>query len=105
MELPSCVRGSPPMRVSSTIERAVLDGADSKRFHEAAQARYPLYQRGSVVPAQVLMIRRGGHWQYATLSTQRRGRLCLSAVFAADRFDFTSGWLAKYEPRAGESDD
>jgi hypothetical protein len=106
MEMPSCVSGSPPMRVSSTIERAVLDAADSARFHEAAQARYPLYQRGGLVPAQVLMIRRGGHWQYVTLSPLgKRGGLCLSAVFAADRFDFTPGWLAKYEPRAGDPDD
>lgn len=106
MEMPSCVSGSPPLRVPSTIERAVLDAADSTRFHEAALARYPLYQRGGLVPAQVLMIRRGGHWQYVTLSPLgRRGALCLSAVFAADRFDFTPGWLAKYEPRAGDSDD
>mgnify|MGYP001403122429 CR=1 FL=1 len=106
MAMPSCVSGSPPMRVSSTIERAVLDATDSRRFHEAAQARYPLYQRGGLVPAQVLMIRRGEHWQYVTLSPHgRRGGLCLLAVFAADRFDFTPGWLAKYEPRAGDSDD
>lgn len=105
MEMPSCVSGSPPMRVSTTAERAVLDAADSRRFHEAAQLRYPLYQRGGLVPTQVLMIRRGGHWQYATLSPRGRGGLCLSAVFAADRFDFTPGWLAKYEPRAGDPDD
>jgi hypothetical protein len=105
LEMPSCVSGSPSLRMAATAERAVLDRGDRNRFHSAAQARYPLYQRGGFVPTQVLMVRRGGHWQYVTLWPQGPNGLCVSAVFAADRFDFTPGWLAKYEPRAGESDD
>jgi hypothetical protein len=105
LEMPSCVSGSPPLRVATTAERAVLDGADRSRFHAAAVARYPLYQRGGFVPAQVLMVRRSGQWQYVTLWPHGAKGLCVSAVFAADRFDFTPGWLAKYEPRAGDADD
>jgi hypothetical protein len=105
IELPSCVHGSPALRMPATAERAALDAGDRQRFQAAAEARYPLYQRGGVVPAQVLMLRRGGQWQYMTLWNAGRGRLCVSAVFAAERFDFTPGWLAKYRPRAGESDD
>ena len=52
LEMPSCVSGSPPLRVSASAERATLDRTDRGRFHEAAQARYPLYQRGGFVPAQ-----------------------------------------------------
>lgn len=105
LEMPSCLSGSPPVRMAATAERAVLDGADRSRFHAAAQARYPLYQRGGFVPAQVLMVRRSGHWQYVTLWPHGPKGLCVSAVFAADRFDFTPGWLAKYEPRADDGDD
>jgi len=105
LEMPSCVSGSPPVRMVASAERAVLDGADRQRFHAAAQARYPLYQRGGFVPAQVLMVKRGGHWQYVTLWPHGPKGLCVSAVFAADRFDFTPAWLAKYEPHAGDGDD
>jgi hypothetical protein len=105
LEMPSCVSGSPPLRVSSAAEQARLDAADRKRFHEAAQARYALYQRGGLVPAQVLMLRRGRHWQYVTLWERGRGGLCFTAVFAAERFDFTDDWIAKYQPRAAEPDD
>jgi hypothetical protein len=105
LEMPSCVSGSPPVRLAASAERAVLDGADRQRFESAAQSRYPLYQRGGFVPAQVLMVRRGGHWQYVTLWPHGAKGLCVSAVFAADRFEFTPGWLAKYEPRAGDGDD
>jgi hypothetical protein len=105
LELPSCVQGSPPLRMAASAERATLDGADRHRFQAAAEARYPLYQRGGVQPAQVLMLRRGGQWQYMTLWNAGRGRLCVSAVFAAERFDFTPAWLAKYRPQAGPADD
>jgi hypothetical protein len=105
LEMPSCVNGSPPMRLAASAERAVLDGTDRQRFEAAALARYPLYQRGGFVPTQVLMVRRGGHWQYVTLWPHGAKGLCVSAVFAADRFDFTPGWLAKYEPRTGDGDD
>jgi hypothetical protein len=102
LELPSCVAGSPPLRVPADAERAVLDGADRGRFQDAAQARYPLYQRGGLVPTQVLILRRGRHWQYVTLQRGGANGLCFTAVFAAERFDFTTGWLAKYRPRAAE---
>lgn len=105
MELPSCVRGSPPLRLSAAAERAMLDRADRHRFQQAAEARYPLYQRGGQVPNQVLMLRRGGQWQYVTLWHGGPHGPCFTAVFAADRFDFTAGWLAKYKPRAGEPED
>jgi hypothetical protein len=105
MELPSCVSGSPPLRVAAAADRAALDGADRKRFHEAAQARYPLYQRGGFVPAEVLMLRAGRQWQYVTLSNGLRSRPCFTAVFAAERFDFTNDWIAKYKPRAGDFGD
>lgn len=105
LQMPSCVEGSPPLRVAASAEQARLDAADRKRFHEAAQARYALYQRGGLVPAQVLMLRRGGHWQYVTLWRRGGSGLCFTAVFAADRFDFTPDWLAKYQPRAAGQDD
>ena len=105
MELPSCVSGSPPLRVSAASERAVLDAADRKRFHDAAQARYLMYQRGGLVPTQVLLLRRSGHWQYVTLWRGEPSGVCFSAVFAADRFDFTADWVAKYKPRAAEPAD
>lgn len=104
MELRSCVRGSPPLRVPANTERATLDGTDRQRFEAAAQARYPLYQRGGFVPAQVLLLRRGGQWQYVTLWPDGAG-LCFSAVFAAERFDFTPEWVAKYRPRPADADD
>ncbi len=103
--LTSCVPGSPPLRVSAKAERAVLDAADRRRLHEAAQARYPLYQRAGMAPAQVLLMRRGGQWQYVTLWQDGSAGLCFSAVFAAERFDFTSAWIGKYKPSAGESVD
>lgn len=98
-ELPSCVAGSPPLRLPAATERAVLQPADRLQFEQAAAERYPLYQRGGLVATQVLLLRRGRHWQYATLIKQGE-RLCLSAVFAADRFAFTPAWLARYQPRA-----
>ena len=105
MELRSCVSGSPALRVPASAERATLDAADRQRFDAAAQARYPLYQRGGFAPYQVLMLRRGGQWLYVTLWRDGRSSPCFSAVFAADRFDFTPGWLAKYRPRAHEPTD
>ena len=105
LELPSCVAASPPLRVSSAAEQTRLDAADRQRFHEAAQARYSLYQRGGLVPSQVLMLQRGRHWQYVTLWQRGTPGLCFTAVFAADRFDFTADWIAKYKPRAAQPDD
>ena len=105
IELPSCVDGSPPLRLPATAERTALDAADRRRFEAAAQARYPLYQRGGVVPAQVLMLRRAGRWQYVALWPAARGGLCVAAVFAADRFDFTPAWVAKYRPPPGDAAD
>jgi len=102
-ELPSCVIGSPPMRVPASAERAVLDAADQRRFHDAAAAKYPLYQRSGLVPAHVLMLRRGGRWLYVTLWPRASSGPCFAAVFAAERFDFTAEWLRKYEPRAAEA--
>ena len=105
LELLSCVAGSQALRVSSAAEQTRLDAADRQRFHEAAQARYALYQRGGMVPSQVLMLRRGRHWQYVTLWQRGASGLCFTAVFAADRFDFTADWIAKYKPRAIQRDD
>lgn len=99
MELHSCVSGSPALRVPASAERATLDAADRQRFEAAAQARYPLYQRGGFRPWQVLLLRRGGKWQYVTLWHDGRSAPCFSAVFAAERFEFTPDWLAKYQPR------
>jgi hypothetical protein len=104
-ELPSCVTGTPPLRVAPAAERAALDAGDRRRLHEAAQARYPLYQRAGLAPAQVLLLRRGGGWQYVTLWHGGPAGLCFSAVFTAERFDFTSGWIAKYQPRAADPAD
>jgi len=100
MELRSCVSGSPALRVPASAERATLDAADARHFDAAAQARYPLYQRGGLAPYQVLMLRRGKQWLYVTLWRDGRVSPCFSAVFAADRFDFTPGWLARYQPQA-----
>jgi hypothetical protein len=104
-ELPSCVADSPPLRVAMTAERAALDAADRRRLHEAAQARYPLYQRAGLAPAQVLLLRRGGGWQYVALWQGGPAGLCFSAVFAAERFDFTPGWITKYRPRPADPAD
>ena len=101
-QLPSCVRGSPPLSVPARAERAVLDAGDRQQFQRAAEARYPLYRRGGFVPPQVLLLRRGGHWQYVTLFHDGASGLCVTAVFAAERFDFTEGWLGKYQPREAE---
>ncbi len=105
IELASCVRGSPPMRVPANAARAPLDGADRGRFHDAAQARYPLYQRGGFAPSQVLLLQRGQRWVYVTVQQGFRSTPCFAAVFAAERFDFTAGWLQKYRPRAPEAED
>jgi hypothetical protein len=101
-ELASCVTGSPPLRVAAAAERAVLDAADRRRLHEAAATRYPLYQRSGMAPAQVLLLRRGGGWQYVTLWHDGAAGLCFSAVFTAERFDFTPGWITKYKPRPAD---
>lgn len=105
MSLRSCVDGSPALRAPASAERATLDAADRQRFEAAAQARYPLYERGNVTPWQVLLLRRGGQWQYVTLWNDGRTGPCFAAVFAADRFDFTAEWIAKYQPRPQESAD
>lgn len=106
MSMRSCVRGSPPLKVPITTDKAQLDAGDRQRFQAAAEARYPLYQRGGLQPAQVLLIRRTGQWLYVTQGQDgRSGAPCVTAVFAADRFDFTPAWLAKYQPRPGETDD
>lgn len=104
-ELVSCVDGSPPMRVAMAAERAVLDAGDRQRFHAAAAARYPLYQRSGLVPAHVLLLRRGGRWQYVTMWPKETSGLCFSAVFAAEKFDFTPDWVRKYQPKPAESVD
>jgi hypothetical protein len=106
ISLRSCVHGSPPLKVPISAEKAQLDAGDRLRFQAAAEARYPLYQRGGLQPAQVLLIRRTGQWLYVTQGQDSRsGGPCVTAVFAADRFDFTPAWLAKYRPRPGETDD
>lgn len=105
MALRSCVDGSPAMRVPVSTPRATLDATDRQRFEAAAQARYPLYQRGGVTPWQVLLLRRGGRWQYVTLWNDGRTGPCFAAVFAAERFDFTAEWIAKYRPQAQAPDD
>lgn len=106
MTLRSCVHGSPPLKVPITADKAQLDAGDRQRFQAAAEARYPLYQRGGLQPAQVLLLRRAGQWLYVTQGQDgHSGVPCVTAVFAADRFDFTPAWLAKYQPRPGETDD
>lgn len=105
LELPSCVAGSPSLRVSSGASQARLGTADRQTFHQAAQARYALYQRGGLVPSQVLMLKRGRHWLYVTLWQSGASAPCFSAVFAAEGFDFTADWIAKYKPRAVPPDD
>ncbi len=105
MSLRSCVAGSPPLQVPATAEQATLDAADRLRFDAAAQARYPLYQRGGMRPYQVLLLRRGGQWLYVTLWQDGRAQPCFAAVFSADRFDFTGDWIAKYRPRPHDPTD
>lgn len=105
MALRSCVDGSPALRVPVSTARATLDAADRQRFEAAAQARYPLYQRGGFAAWQVLLMRRDGKWQYVTLWQDGRRGPCFSAVFAADRFDFTPDWLGKYQPHPQQPDD
>lgn len=105
LELPSCVAGSPPLKVPARAERAVLDRADRQHFQQAAEARYPLYRRGGFVPPEVLLVRRGGQWQYLTLWPGGAAGRCVTAVFAAERFDFTEGWLGKYQPREADPAD
>jgi hypothetical protein len=105
MELPSCVSGSPALRLPASAERAALDAGDRRRMHAAAEARYPLYQRGALVPTQVLLLRRQGQWLYVTLWRGGDAGLCFSAVFAAERFDFTPELVAKYRPRAADPAD
>ena len=105
LEIPSCVSGSPPLRVPAAAQRALLDAGDRQRFHDAAQARFQLYQRGGLMPSQVLLLRRGGRWQYVTMWHRESTGLCFAAVFAAERFDFTSDWLRKYQPQPAEPAD
>ncbi|MEY8877321.1 MAG: hypothetical protein AB9M60_12480 [Leptothrix sp. (in: b-proteobacteria)] len=102
LELASCVSGSPPLRVPAASERALLDAADRLRFQSAAQGRHPLYERGGQPSHQVLILRREDQWQYVTLQHHGAEAPCFTAVFAADRFDFTPAWLAKYQPRPAE---
>lgn len=103
--VPSCVSGSPGMTLPVTTEQALLDPKDRARFQQAAEARYPLYQRGGMVPAEVLLLRRGGRWVYVSLWRQGHRGTCFAALFAAERFDFTPGWLQKYRPAAIGRDD
>lgn len=105
IELPSCVEGSPPLRVPARSARATLDDADRAQFERAAQARYAMYRRGGGVPAQVVLIRRDGHWQYLALWAEGPRGLCLAAAFAGERFDFTPAWVARYAPREGDPAD
>jgi hypothetical protein len=42
------------MTLPVTTEQAMLDPQDRARFQQAAEARDPLYQRGGMVPAEVL---------------------------------------------------
>lgn len=105
MELRSCVGGSPALRVPASTERSTLDAADRQRFDTAAQSRFPLYQRGGFRPWQVLLLRRGGQWLYVTLWHDGHDGSCFSAVFSADRFEFTPEWIQKYRPRSHEAAD
>lgn len=102
MALRSCVPGSPPLVVPARSARAALDDADRAHFHGAAATRYPLYQRGGFVPPAVLLLQRNNQWQYVTLWHDGGAAPCFTAVFAAERFDFTERWLAKYRPREAD---
>lgn len=57
-----------------------------------------------MVPSQVLMLCRGRHWQYVAFWQRGASGLCFTAVFAADRFDFTADGIARYKPRAARPD-
>ncbi len=103
IEWPSCVEGSPPLRVSARAPKALLNPADRARFEQAARSRYPLYDLGRRPVAQVVLVQRGRGWQYLSLWSGGPTGLCLAAAFAAERFDFTPAWLAKYQPQADES--
>ena len=105
VELPSCVAGSPPMTVAADAARTTLDSADRQWFDAAARARYPLYEQGGHWPAEVWLLQRGTRWVYVTTWPQGVHGSCFTAVFAADRFDFTGRWLAKYQPRRHAVDD
>lgn len=105
IELRSCVHGSPPLTLPAQAARAALDEADRAHFHGAAAARYPLYRRGGHVPPAVLLLQRNNQWQYVTLWQDGGATPCVTAVFAAERFDFTERWLAKYRPREGDPAD
>lgn len=105
LQMPSCVRGSPPLRVPDDAAQATLDAPDSRHFDDAAQRLFPLYQRGGMAPSKVLLLQRGSRWIYVTLSAQGAQPHCVSAVFAGERFDFTDRWVAKYRPRQGPVDD
>ena len=101
MAMPSCVEGSPPLRAAVDSARAMLGADDGETFQAAAQARYPMYRRGGWMAESVMLIRRQGRWQYVTLSRTGTGKACFTAVFDAERFDFTMDWIARYRPRAG----
>jgi hypothetical protein len=70
----------------------------------AGRVGAPLYQQGGLVATQVLLLRRGRHWQYAAM-VHDGSSLCMSTVFGADRFSFTPAWRGKYQPRAAEAAD
>jgi|APTNR8051073442_1049403.scaffolds.fasta_scaffold20381_1 hypothetical protein len=103
-ELRSCVAGSPGLAMAVTAERAMLDPADTKRLQLAAQQRYALYRRGGTAPAHALLLRRDRHWLYVMLEQDATGP-CFSAVFAAERFDFTRDWIARYRPQPADAPD
>ncbi|MBL8334175.1 MAG: hypothetical protein JNM08_13775 [Rubrivivax sp.] len=105
LQLRSCVRDTPPLRVPARAAQVRLDEGDRDQFHHAAAARYPLYQRGGFVPPAVWLIQRDGRWQYVTLWHDGGRGPCFTAVFAAERFDFTARWLAKYRPREADPSD
>lgn len=105
VQLPSCVRDSPPLRLPARAARARLDVGDRDHFHQSAASLYPLYRRGGFVPPDVWLLQRDGRWQYVTMWHDGGPSPCFTAVFAAERFDFTSRWLAKYRPREGDASD
>jgi hypothetical protein len=84
---------------------ATLDPQDRTTFQARAQQLYPLYQQGGTQPSDVLLLRRNGHWLYVTLAAPNRHQRCFTAVFAADRFEFTAPWLRRYQPQGRLADD